>query len=161
MIHYALRCGGGHEFDGWFKSSLSFEAQADQGLLDCPVCADQRISRALMAPRLSHGASPPPAAAASATAGPAEAATQAPDAPARDVTVLPDQIRAVLQRLRSEVERRCDYVGDRFAGEARRIHAGIAPERPIYGEASPDEAEALAEEGIDIGRLPWIPRADS
>ncbi len=166
MIHYALRCGDGHEFDGWFKSSASFDQQADSGLLDCPVCADTRIARALMAPRIV----------AKNRAAPAEAPeienTEKAEAPEqtvlppvaaepREVAVMPDQVRAVLQRLRTEVEKRCDYVGDQFAAEARRIHRGVTAERPIYGEATPDEAEALAEDGIEVGRLPWVPRADS
>ena len=69
-------------------------------------------------------------------------------------------MRALLQRLRAEVERNCDYVGGEFAQEARRIHSGESEKRGIYGETSPEEAEALADEGIEIGRIPWLPRAD-
>ena len=73
---------------------------------------------------------------------------------------VPDQVRAMLQKLRAEVERNCDYVGEGFAEEARRIHKGEADARGIYGEATPDEAEALAEEGIEVAKIPWVPRAD-
>jgi hypothetical protein len=163
MIHYALRCGDGHEFDGWFKSSASFESQAESGLLDCPVCADTRIARALMAPRLGGKNRHAPAEIVQTPEAEAPDQTIPPpvEAEPREVTVLPDQVRAVLQRLRTEVEKRCDYVGDQFAAEARRIHRGVTAERPIYGEATPEEAEALAEDGIEVGRLPWVPRADS
>jgi hypothetical protein len=73
---------------------------------------------------------------------------------------VPDHVRAMLQRIRAEVEKNCDYVGDTFADEARRIHRGESDRRGIYGEASPAEAEALADEGIEIARIPWVPRAD-
>jgi hypothetical protein len=73
---------------------------------------------------------------------------------------IPDHVRAMLQRVRAEVEKHCDYVGDAFAEEARRMHRGESDRRGIYGEASPDEAELLADEGIDVSRVPWVPRAD-
>ncbi len=171
MIHYALRCGGGHEFDGWFKDSASFDAQAAGGLLDCPICADTTVQRALMAPRLRTRR--PAAAPAEPSASPAAPEAPPGDAPppAAEVTkavalpprggeIMPDQVRAMLQRIRAEVEKTCDYVGPRFAATARRMHTGNEPPRPIYGEATPDEAEMLAEDGIDVARVPWVPRAD-
>jgi hypothetical protein len=179
LIHYQLRCDGGHEFDGWFRDSAAYGEQAHSGLLECPRCGERRVDLALMAPavprkRRLRAASPaavtPPAvdvaavAAPAADAAPPPAATgqlgQEPAAPARDV-MLPDQLRAALQRLRSDVERQCEYVGDRFASEARRIHDGDAERRGIYGEATPAEAERLAEDGIDVSRIPWLPRADA
>jgi hypothetical protein len=164
MIHYALRCGDGHDFDGWFRSSASFDAQAAQGLLDCPICANTVIERAIMAPRLNRGGHRRPAVEAPSTPkAPKSNLTDslpAPQAPA-SAPPLPDQVRAVLQRIRTEVEKRCDYVGPRFAETARRIHVGDEPHRPIYGEATPDEADSLAEDGIDVSRIPWVPRADS
>jgi hypothetical protein len=161
MIHYALRCAADHEFDGWFKDSVSFDAQAASGLLDCPVCGTSDVARALMAPQV-HGARRA-----------AEPAAPSPEVPAKEVALpqmmpahaapaaMPDQMRAMLQRMRMEVERRCDYVGPRFAEEARRIHAGDEAERPIYGEATPEEAASLADDGIEVSRIPWVPRADS
>jgi hypothetical protein len=74
---------------------------------------------------------------------------------------VPDQVRAVLQRIRAEVEQKCTYVGGKFADEARRIHAGEAPPKAIYGEATRAQAEALEEDGIAVSRIPWVPRADS
>lgn len=160
MIHYNLRCDDGHEFDGWFNSSAGFEAQAKRGLLECPHCGSAKVDRALMTPSVPRKgritADPAPVApAAPAPAVPAAAPTQAVT-PER----LPDHVRAMLQKLRAEVEANCDYVGDGFAEEARRIASGEAATRGIYGETTPEEAEALAEDGIDIARIPWVPRAD-
>ena len=152
MIHYALRCGADHLFDGWFRSSAAFDQQAAEGLLDCPVCASTQVSRAIMAPRLSGNAAAPAAPAAEKPVA-TEVAVAGPAA-------MPDQLRAVLQRIRAEVEQKCDYVGQRFADTARAMHAGTTPPRPIYGETTPDQAEALAEDGIEVARIPWVPRAD-
>jgi hypothetical protein len=154
MIHYDLRCAGGHEFDGWFRSSAAFDYQAAEGLLECPACGGTQVSRALMAPRLSRGAAEPaPAPEPKPVSGP-------PAMAVGGIPVMPDQMRAVLQRIRAEVEQKCDYVGPRFAEEARAIHEGAVPERPIYGEATDEQAEALAEDGINVARIPWVPRAD-
>jgi hypothetical protein len=152
MIHYALRCGSGHLFDGWFNSSASFDAQAARGLLDCPVCADTSIERAMMAPRVGRGAVAP----AAPTPHQPRAPETTPPRPA-----LPDQVRAVLQRIRAEVEKNCDYVGEKFATTARRMHDGDEPHRPIYGESTPEEAAALADDGIEVSSIPWVPVADS
>lgn len=161
MIHYQVRCGEGHEFDGWFKDSAAFDKLVSLGLLQCPECGDQNVSRALMAPAVvgsrSIAVQPPVEAAAPSPAAPAVA----PVAPPQAITgPMPDQMRAMLQKLRAEVEKNCDYVGERFADEARRIHRGESDKRGIYGETSPTEAEALAEEGIEVSRIPWVPRAD-
>ena len=157
MIHYQLQCSRDHGFDGWFKDSAAFEAQARRCLLECPVCGDIKVDRALMAPAVPKKGRPFRAPEAAPAAAPAEP-------PAQPVAVaperLPDHVRALLQRMRAEVEKHCDYVGDNFADEARRIHTGESEARGIYGEATPDEAEALAEDGIEIASIPWVPRAD-
>ncbi len=152
MIHYQLQCRQAHGFDGWFRDSAAFEAQAARRLVACPVCADTAVSRALMAPAVAKGAGEP-ALPAVAAAPPAKSVAVAGEA-------MPDHVRAVLQRVRAEVERHCDYVGDKFAEEARRIHGGASERRGIYGEATAEQAEALAEDGIDVARIPWVPRAD-
>jgi hypothetical protein len=152
MIHYALRCDAGHEFDGWFKSGASFDAQAASGLLDCPVCASTAVQRALMAPSISARAAAP----AEPKPAPVPDAAPTPAPP----PAIPDQMRAVLQRMRADIEKNCDYVGPHFASEVRRMAGRAEPARPIYGEATPDEAEALAEDGIDVARIPWVPRAE-
>jgi hypothetical protein len=163
MIHYDLRCGGGHEFDGWFRSSAAFDQQSALGLLDCPVCASTDVTRALMAPRVRRAVASPaqgkPARAKQETA--AEQAGERAAMAVSGLPAIPDQMRAVLQRIRAEVEQNCDYVGPRFADEARAMHEGLTPARPIYGEATEDQAETLAEEGIDIARIPWVPRSDA
>jgi len=166
VIHYQLRCAGDHEFDGWFKDSGTFEKQAKRGLILCPVCASKKVERALMAPRVStrgrvieHEAAPEaavvpetkPAVPAPVQAAPMQAAGG----------VMPDQMRALLHKLRTEVEKNCDYVGPEFAKEARKIHNGEAKKRGIYGESTEAEAEELAEDGIGVARIPWLPRADS
>ena len=157
MIHYNLRCDEGHEFDSWFNNSASFEKQAKRGLLECPHCGTTKVDRALMTPnvprkgRITADTPPPP------VATPPVPSAQALDKVAEH---MPDHIRAMLQKLRSEVEKNCDYVGPEFAEEARRIAKGETDPRGIYGETTAEEAEALAEEGIDIARIPWVPRAD-
>jgi hypothetical protein len=156
MIHYQLRCSAGHEFDGWYKDSAAFDRLVAGGMVDCPVCGDSKVGRALMAPRIAKGRpdAPPPGPAASPAAMPAGGERQVAAGP------MPAQVIALLQKLRAEVEKNCDYVGPDFADEARRMHRGESAHRGIYGEASPDEAEALRDEGIEIGQLPWVPRAD-
>ena len=165
MIHYDLRCtAAGHEFDGWFRDSATFERQAEEGQIECPVCADRRVVRALMAPavatqRRALPSSTQPEGVPSSPAPPATAATSAPAHVAGGR--LPDAMRALLQRMRAEIERNCDYVGPQFADEARRMHRGEIDHRAIYGEATQDDAEALASEGIEVSRIPWVPLSDA
>jgi hypothetical protein len=151
MIHYQVRCSRGHEFDGWFKDSHAFDRQAKRGLVECPVCGDSEVARALMAPALPRAAGVP-------------ARPAALPSGARPMTVagegMPDQMRALLQRMRSEIEKNCDYVGPGFADEARRMHRGESERRGIYGEATPEQAEALSDEGIAVARIPWVDRAE-
>ncbi len=144
MIHYQLRCAHGHEFEGWFKDSATFDAQAGRGLLSCPRCGSPDVARGLMAPAVRTRA----AAKAAAT----------PEMPA---AALPDEIRAVLQRVRAEVERTCEDMGDRFADEAIRMSRGEAERRGIYGNASDQDREALADEGVEVMRIPWLKPAES
>ncbi len=156
MIHYQLRCQSEHGFDGWFRDSAAFDAQAQGGLLSCPVCGDAKVTRALMAPAVGKKRELP------AQVEVPAAPVPAPASPAQPVAggTLPDGLRAMLQRMRAEVEKRCEYVGGGFAEEARRIHNGESAVRGIYGEASADEAERLAEDGIEVAKIPWVPRAD-
>jgi hypothetical protein len=150
MIHYQLRCPSGHAFDGWFNDSTGFEKQAKRGLVECPVCGDTKVERALMAPMLPKKGNQKP----DPVPVKAPAKTVVPDK-------LPAEVRALLHRIRDEVERNADYVGPEFVDEARRIHNGESDARAIYGEASEADAEALADDGIEIARIPWLPRADS
>jgi len=156
MIHYQLRCSAEHSFDGWFRDSAAFDAQAGRGLVSCPACGDTTVNRALMAPRIRKGG------AVVDTSGVSDPATATPEKADAEKTglAMPDHVRAMLQKLRADVERNCDYVGPGFAEEARRIHRGEGDKRGIYGESTPEQAEALADEGIEVARIPWVPRAD-
>jgi hypothetical protein len=163
MIHYQLRCAADHQFDSWFRDSAAFDAQAKAGLVECPMCGGTQVERALMAPAVPRKGNAP-----RKVIVPEPQPEVAPAAPAegqQTTTVaapaMPAEVRAMLQKLRTEVEKHCDYVGPNFADEARRIHRGESDRRGIYGETTPDQAEALADEGIEVARVPWLPRSDS
>ena len=159
MIHYQVRCSRDHEFDGWFKDSAAFDRQSMRGLVECPICGDTKVERALMAPAVGKKGKAVAPAAEVADAPPASSA--APPAPAVQTSgQMPAQMRAMLQRMRVEIERNCDYVGPQFAEEARKIHRGESEKRGIYGEATREQSDALADEGIEVGNIPWVPLAD-
>jgi hypothetical protein len=156
MIHYNLRCERGHAFESWFQSSAAYESQEKRKLVNCPVCGSAKVERAIMAPRIigkkGRGkAEPPPAAAA-----PADAATPA-STPTPLLMAQERELRAKLKELRDHIVKNADNVGERFPNEARKMHYGDIEHRPIYGEASPDEARALIEEGVEVSPLPVLP----
>lgn len=134
MIHYALKCEKGHTFESWFKSAAAYDALAGSGHLSCAVCGSSKVSKAVMAPRV----------------------TTRPDGPALKDR-LTDEQRAVAA-LRRQIEENSDYVGENFAAEARAMHLGDSPERSIYGEARADQAKALIEEGVPVLPLPFTPK---
>jgi hypothetical protein len=136
MIVFTLRCASGHEFEAWFRDGEAFEAQRDTGEIACPHCGDVTIEKAVMAPRLARSRDTAPA-------------------------VPPERLRNALLELRRQVETNCEYVGERFAEEARRIHYGETNPRGIYGEATAEESRGLADEGIPFGRIPWLTPTDS
>lgn len=138
MIRFALRCGQGHEFEGWFKSGAAFEEQHGAGRLECPLCRDRSVDKAIMAPAVAR----------SGTAEPS---------PPPEKTA---KLLAFLRALRAHVEANFEHVGERFPEEARKIHYGEAEARDIYGEASGEEVRGLLEEGIDVRPLPWVPKVD-
>jgi len=160
MIRFSLRCDNAHEFESWFKDSASHERMAAAGLVDCPVCGDTRVTKALMAPAIRKTKGVKGRAAALPAAAPAPTTEPDIETPRLAAGPMPAQIVALLQRMRQEVEKSCDYLGKDFAKEARRIHEGEAEARGIYGEATEAETEALREDGIEVARLPWVPRAD-
>jgi len=131
VIAYALRCHRGHEFEGWFRDSAAFDEQQVGGHLSCPSCRSTRVEKAIMAPAVS---------------GTRKSAAKA-RAEAR-------RMRQFATGLRKYVQENADYVGPKFAEEARKIHYGERPDRHIYGEATPNEAQELVEEGIDVAPLP-------
>lgn len=164
MILYRLRCSKGHEFESWFKDSKTYERQEKKSLIDCAVCGDVKVTRALMTPRLGTKGNKKKTAVANQVPaiGPAPAPTPGPEQQqmAALARKMPKELREALLKVRAEVEKNCEHVGDKFAEEARKIHYGESDKRGIYGETSEKEAEELAEEGIEFGRLPWIPRGN-
>ncbi|MFN0163170.1 MAG: DUF1178 family protein [Burkholderiales bacterium] len=146
MIVFNLGCDAEHRFEGWFNSADDFDAQSSRGLLSCPVCGSGKVQKLLSAPRLNLL----PASAVAADAGPAPAGAAGQT---RQVAVIDPRQRA-LAELISRVIAETEDVGTGFAEEARRIHYREAPERAIRGVASDSEAVALAEEGIEVARLP-------
>jgi hypothetical protein len=162
MIKYRLRCANDHAFESWFKDSATYERQEKRKLLECPVCGDPKVERAIMAPNVGRKGN-----ARTVPARPEPEATPGPEAPAAPSVpvvapgpAMPPEMRKVLMELRRQVEKNCDYVGDKFADEARKIHYGETDKRGIYGETSDEEAAALAEEGIEFGKLPWLPKGN-
>src|SRR5437879_13133913 len=158
MILYRLRCSKGHEFESWFKDSKTYERQEKKSLIGCAVCGDSKVARALMAPRLGTKGNKKTAVVANEV--PATAPTAEQQQMAALARKMPKELREALLKVRAEVEKNCEHVGPKFAEEARKIHYGESDKRGIYGETSDQEAEALAEEGIEFGRLPWIPRGN-
>jgi hypothetical protein len=157
MILFDLQCASGHRFEAWFRDGATYDRQADAGKLFCPICGGHEVEKAPMAPRIAKGrgvvASTPEPVAAELK----PASTPAPAADSATMAVMGAQLKA-LRALRRKVEESCDYVGPEFAEEARKIHYGESDPRGIYGETTADEAEALEEEGIEIARIPWMPR---
>jgi len=162
MIHYNLRCEQGHAFESWFQSSSAYESQEKRKLVSCPVCGSAKVERAIMAPRIvgkrgRDRAEPQPATAPSApTALSTEVAAPAPTSTPL-LMAQERELRAKLKELRDHIVKNADNVGERFPNEARKMHYGDIEHRPIYGEASPDEARALIEEGVEVSPLPVLP----
>jgi hypothetical protein len=155
MIRYSLRCERGHAFESWFQSSAAYESQEKRKLVSCPSCGSVKVERAIMAPRIVSKKGreiAPPAPAASVA--PAEITTteSTPLLMAQE-----RELRAKLKELRDHIVKNADNVGERFPNEARKMHYGDIEHRPIYGEASPDEARALIEEGVEVSPLPVLP----
>ena len=151
MIVFDLKCGKDHVFEGYFADSATYEQQAEAGEIACPYCGDVRIAKAPMAPNIAVN---------NKARGKPE---PAPDkAPARKPTP-PEMARAIgtLRRMRGYIEQNFDHVGERFPEEARKIHYGEVERRNIYGDATKEEVGELADEGIEVGEVPWVPRHDA
>jgi len=153
MIRYSLRCERDHTFESWFQSSSAYETQVKRKLVSCPACGSGKVEKAIMAPRIvgkkgREGAAPTPPA-------------PTPDAPAPASTPLmmaqERELRAKLKELRDHIVKNADNVGEQFPNEARKMHYGEIEHRPIYGEASPEEARALIDEGVEVSPLPVLP----
>jgi hypothetical protein len=159
MIRYALCCANGHGFESWFRDSASYDLQAREGLVACPVCQSTSVAKQIMAPAVARTDRERPAAPAEPETQDAQQA-QAASAPAVPMVALSERemaFRALLRAVRDHVTATAEHVGPRFAEEARRMHEGLTEFRSIYGEATEDEARALAEEGIEAFPLPILP----
>ncbi len=139
MILFDLVCERQHGFEGWFPDTKAYARQVSKGVVACPACGSTKVEKALMAPAI-------------ATSRKADAARASESAKA---------MRAALGEMRRKVEEKCDYVGPKFAEEARQIHYGEVEKRDIYGEATAEEAKELSEEGVEFGLLPWAEGAEN
>lgn len=163
MIRFTLRCQHAHEFEAWFRNGDTYDRQAKRGEVRCPECGSVKVAKAIMAPAIARGGrrapdAEAPAAASAPTAQPASgaAAPSAPAAPEPAEMHVAGKMREALAEMRRFIEKNAEYVGPRFADEARKMHNGDSDERSIYGEASDEEAEDLTDEGIEFGRIPWL-----
>ncbi|MDO8884954.1 MAG: DUF1178 family protein [Pseudotabrizicola sp.] len=138
MIRYSLKCAQAHEFESWFQSATAFDALRAAGHVTCAICGSKDVEKLLMAPAVR----------------PARAAATAPAALSQPETDVEQAIAA----LRAQVEANSEYVGLNFAAEARKMHDGVTPERAIYGEAKPEEAKKLIEDGVPVAPLPFLPK---
>lgn len=137
MIHYALVCENTHKFEAWFRNAEAYDQQKTRGIVTCPICSTGAVDKALMAPALSRA--------------PAEKVALSIGHPQQA------QLREALKALRNKVISEADYVGDKFAEEARKIHFKDVEAHGIYGEATQDEVAALVEDGVDFMPLPNLP----
>jgi hypothetical protein len=158
MIRYSLHCDRGHTFESWFQSSSAYESQEKRKLVNCPVCGSAKVERSIMAPQIvsKKGDSnrqiqsndvPVPAPPAEITAAGSTPLLMAQER----------ELRAKLKELRDHIVKNADNVGGRFPDEARKMHYGDIEHRPIYGEASPEEARSLIDEGVEVSPLPVLP----
>ena len=163
MIRYALLCDKGHAFESWFADSAAYDKQIKRKLIACPHCGSVKVDKAIMAPRLSASAKKRAMPAEiSAPTAPAPAAPVAAEqtpavAPVAMISPQEQEFRAKLKELRDHLTQNADHVGAKFPEEARKMHYGETAHRSIYGEASPEDAKALAEEGIEFHPLPVLP----
>src|SRR3954447_9771679 len=151
MIRYTLRCEQDHSFESWFQNSAAYDSQVKRKLVTCPMCSSTKVEKAIMAPRIvgKKGRDKAPVEAAAA------------EAPASETTSLmmaqERELRAKIKELRDHIVKNADNVGEKFPNEARAMHYGDKEHRPIYGEASPEEARSLIDEGVEVSPLPTLP----
>jgi hypothetical protein len=163
MIRYALNCDQGHTFESWFANSAAYDKQAKRGLVACPICGSAKVEKAIMAPNLaakvgdSGTADPRPPAPPAPPLQPAPTPPIPPKTPVAMMSTAERELRHKLKELRDHITKNAHYVGPRFPEEARKIHYGETEHRSIYGEASPEEAKQLHEEGIEFHPLPILP----
>jgi len=151
MIQYSLKCAEGHQFDSWFQNAGAYDKLRQAGMVTCAVCGSVKVEKAIMAPRVrpSRSAATPQIEETTPPAKPvvSQAPLSTPASPAEQA----------LAELKKQVEENSDYVGKKFAEEARAIQTGDAPDRAIYGEANAEEAKSLIEDGVPVLPLPFRP----
>ena len=169
MIQYALKCIQEHKFDSWFQSASAFDKLQLAGMVTCPICGASQVDKSIMTPRVGqkgnrkadpapqngnpHTSDAPRLSAASGTGtNPTASNGNGPK-----LTAPATAAEHAMAKLRKHVEENADYVGENFADEARAMHDGSSPQRAIYGEAQPEQARALIDEGISISPLPFAP----
>jgi hypothetical protein len=154
MIRYNLRCEKGHSFESWFQSFSAYESQEKRRLVSCPTCGSVKVERAIMAPQIVSKRGREVNAPAPAEMPTAETTAQGstPLLMAQEL-----ELRAKIKELRDHIVKNADNVGERFPNEARKMHYGDIEHRPIYGEASPEEARSLIDEGVEVSPLPVLP----
>ena len=137
MIKYKLQCENLHHFESWFSSSYAYDKLNKEGLLSCETCGSNSISKSLMSPSVNSKEKQPIK---------------------ELLKSKPNKEQLILKKLKKEIEKNCEYVGENFEKEARAIHFGDSPERSIYGKTTLKEAKSLYEDGIPVTPLPWIDR---
>ncbi len=184
MIRYALNCENRHTFESWFQNSSAYDKQAKRSLINCPVCGSAKVEKAIMAPNLAQslaqsvaqdlvqqdpaqreaiGGPQPPAPLPHPNPTPPPSLQPAPmppiptKTPVAMMSPVERELRQKLKELRDHITKNANYVGTKFPEEARKIHYGETEHRSIYGEASPDEAKELHEEGIEFHPIPVLP----
>jgi hypothetical protein len=140
MIRYDLICNKGHAFDGWFRDSDGFEKQLRHKLVACSHCGSEKIEKQIMAPGI-----------------PAKSNKTSQTMVAGTVDPRTQELMQMMREVRKTVAENSEYVGDRFADQARKMHYAEIKKRGIYGEATPEEAKALIDEGIEVHPLPRLP----
>lgn len=137
MIRFSLHCDQAHEFEGWFRDNADYETQSKRGFVECPVCGSHKVSKSLMAPAVSTG--------------------RKKEKMALAASAEQKKLMEALKEMSRQVRENAENVGDKFAEEARKIHFGETEARGIYGEATPEEARGLIEDGVEFMPLPVFP----
>jgi hypothetical protein len=155
MIRYALVCAKGHGFESWFQNSAAYDKQAKRGLVECPVCGNTKVEKAIMAPRIA-GTRKRGKVSVPVPMGDVPAANEI-KAPVAMVSPREQEFRAKLKELKEHLTKNSDYVGQKFPEEARKMHYGDIEHRSIYGEATLQDAKEMHDEGIEVHPLPVLP----
>lgn len=158
MIRYALACEVGHEFESWFASADAFDELDRRGLNTCAHCGSAKVTKQLMAPAVSTSRRKAAAPAEAAEVAAPAAETEATPPPAVPMVTEHDRkLRAMMRELHAHVRANTEDVGHSFPDQALKMHTGEIEHRAIRGQATPDEAVALREQGVMVAALPPLP----